>query len=62
MVARLFPDFEFGWIAEETRTNLPLELDFLHEVKNCEKARANLHKFDWVKVCDTVLYCIFLVT
>merc|ERR550534_576798 len=38
LVSRLFPDFDFGWIADETRRNLPLELDFLHEVDNCEKA------------------------
>jgi len=50
MVARLFPDFEFTWIAEETRSNLPLELDFLHEVENCEKATENLKNFDWVKL------------
>ena len=51
LVSRLFPDFDFGWIADETRRNLPLELDFLHEVDNCEKATENLKRFDWVKVC-----------
>lgn len=35
----LFPDFKFQWLIEETKKNLPIELDFLHEGKNTEKVR-----------------------
>lgn len=33
----LFPDFKFQWLVEESKKNLPIELDFLHEGKNTEK-------------------------
>ncbi|RDB16803.1 ABC1 family protein MCP2 [Hypsizygus marmoreus] len=29
-----FPDFEFTWLGEEMRTNLPKEMDFVHEAEN----------------------------
>jgi aarF domain-containing kinase len=38
-VTYVFPDFEFLWLAEETKKNLPLELDFLHEGRNTDKLR-----------------------
>ncbi|KAJ7084414.1 ABC1 family-domain-containing protein [Mycena belliarum] len=34
-----FPEFEFTWLAEEMRTNLPLEMNFIHEAANSERAR-----------------------
>ncbi|KAL0955945.1 hypothetical protein HGRIS_002129 [Hohenbuehelia grisea] len=34
-----FPEFEFTWLAEEMRVNLPKEMDFVHEANNA--ARAN---------------------
>ncbi|KAF8313100.1 ABC1-domain-containing protein [Clavulina sp. PMI_390] len=40
-VKRIFPDFEFTWLGEEMRENLPKELDFTHEAENTERARAN---------------------
>ena len=47
IVARMFPEFSLMWLAEETRRNLPLELDFIKEGKNCEKVGKMLsgHKF-----------------
>lgn len=35
----LFPDFKFQWLVDESKKNLPIELDFLHEGKNTEKVR-----------------------
>ncbi|KAM6502266.1 ABC1 family domain containing protein [Amanita muscaria] len=32
-----FPEFEFTWLAEEMRTNLPKEMDFRHEANNAAK-------------------------
>ena len=52
---RIFPDFDLMWLSDETKANLPIELDFRNEVKNCQKAQKNLRCFDWVKVSSRVL-------
>ncbi|KAJ6593929.1 ABC1 family-domain-containing protein [Mycena capillaripes] len=46
-----FPEFEFTWLAEEMRTNLPLEMNFCHEAANSEKTRE-----DFRNVRGTTLY------
>jgi len=33
-----FPDFEFTWLGEEMRENLPKEMDFVHEANNARRA------------------------
>ena len=33
-----FPEFEFTWLGEEMRENLPKEMDFAHEARNAERA------------------------
>ena len=38
------------WLSEETRENLPIELNFKNEVNNCLKATENLKDIPWVKV------------
>lgn len=40
-VKKIFPDFEFTWLGEEMKENLPKELDFTHEAANTERARTN---------------------
>lgn len=40
--AQLFPGFNYQWLVEETKENLPLELDFRHEARNAQRCRANL--------------------
>jgi len=50
LVSRIFPDFQFGWLAEEMRRNLPLELDFVHEARNCEKVAENFAHLHFLKV------------
>lgn len=37
-VKKVFPDFEFTWLAEEMNENMPLEMDFRHEAKNAHRA------------------------
>lgn len=49
-VAWLFPEFKFVWLAEESKKNLPLELDFLLEGKNAERAQKMLAHHSWLKV------------
>ena len=49
------------WVGEETRRNLPIELDFTHEAQNCAEAAKNLKCFSWVKVGVNASYAIFLL-
>ncbi|XP_004624946.1 uncharacterized aarF domain-containing protein kinase 1 [Octodon degus] len=49
-VKQLFPEFEFMWLVDEAKKNLPLELDFLNEGKNAEKVAQMLKHFDFLKV------------
>ena len=45
-----FPAFEFMWLVEETKLNLPLELDFTHEGRNSEMVGKLLQNHSWLKV------------
>jgi aarF domain-containing kinase len=38
-IKRLFPQFEFTWLADEMHENLPLELNFQHEANNANRLR-----------------------
>lgn len=38
----VFPDFNYQWLVDEIKTNLPLELDFTHEARNAARCRRNL--------------------
>lgn len=40
-VELLFPEFEFNWLGEELKQNLPLEMDFRHEAGNAARASAD---------------------
>ncbi|KAI9449412.1 ABC1-domain-containing protein [Lactarius psammicola] len=40
-IKRWFPEFEFTWLGEEMRTNLPKELDFTNEARNARMAFNN---------------------
>ncbi|CEI96229.1 hypothetical protein RMCBS344292_10395 [Rhizopus microsporus] len=41
IVKKVFPDFGFGWLADEMRESLPKELDFVHEAKNSQRVQDN---------------------
>jgi len=45
-----FPQFEFMWLAEEMRKNLPLELSFIQEGKNSEKIAQLLGHHKWLVI------------
>lgn len=49
-VAWVFPGFQYMWLAEETKKNLPLELDFIHEGRNCERVQRLFKHFKFLKV------------
>lgn len=40
-VKKIFPEFEFTWLGEEMRENLPKELNFIHEASNAEHLAAD---------------------
>lgn len=46
----VFPDFQMQWLAEETKKNLPIELDFIHEGKNAEKSAELFADYKWLRV------------
>lgn len=47
-----FPDFKYGWLAEEFRARLPRELDFKIEAENAERCRSIFKGNKRVKVPD----------
>ena len=53
---RLFPEFQFTWLVEETKKNLPLELDFLNEGKNSEKLQQKFSKLKFLKVFKAFVF------
>lgn len=46
----VFPDFKMQWLVDETKKNLPQELNFLHEGENAEKAAEMFRNYKWLKV------------
>ncbi|XP_013113859.2 aarF domain-containing kinase 1 [Stomoxys calcitrans] len=50
VLAFIFPDFKIQWLVEESKKNLPIELDFLNEGKNAEKVQQQFKKYKWLKV------------
>lgn len=40
------------WLSEETKRNLPKELDFLQEGKNCEQVERLFKHFTFLKVSE----------
>ena len=50
IVDKIFPEFSFNFLVEETKRNLPLELDFVNEGKNAERLARTFFKFPWLKI------------
>ncbi|XP_046747285.1 aarF domain-containing kinase 1 isoform X2 [Diprion similis] len=46
----VFPDFKFDWIVDESKKNIPQELDFTLEGRNAEKVKSLFKDFHWLKV------------
>lgn len=46
----VFPDFKMQWLVDESKKNLPTELDFVHEGRNAEKCAKMFHNYDWLVV------------
>nr|XP_003707466.1 PREDICTED: uncharacterized aarF domain-containing protein kinase 1 [Megachile rotundata] len=46
----IFPDFKFDWLVDETKKNIPKELDFTQEGKNAEKVQNIFSHYHWLKI------------
>lgn len=44
-VKKIFPQFEFTWLAEEMNANMPLEMDFRHEAENARRAEKDFARY-----------------
>uniref|UniRef100_A0AC35GMF8 Protein kinase domain-containing protein n=1 Tax=Panagrolaimus sp. PS1159 TaxID=55785 RepID=A0AC35GMF8_9BILA len=47
---KLFPDFKLMWLVNETKRNLPKELDFRHEAHNADRVRRLFSHLTYLKV------------
>lgn len=50
LVSRIFPEFKFQWLVDETRKNIPKELNFIEEGHNAEKVAKLFEDYDWLFV------------
>lgn len=50
IMSYIFTDFKMQWLVEESKKNLPIELDFLQEGKNAEKVADMFKQFKWLKI------------
>lgn len=50
IVSLVFPDFKFQWLVDETKKNIPKELDFNAEGKNAEKISEMFKDKTWLKI------------
>ncbi|XP_015591065.1 uncharacterized aarF domain-containing protein kinase 1 [Cephus cinctus] len=46
----VFPDFKFDWLVDETKKNIPQELNFTREGENAEKVRKLFKNYHWLKI------------
>lgn len=50
LVAWVFPEFKFLWLVDETKRNIPKELNFLEEAQNIKKVTKIFEHFPWLKI------------
>lgn len=50
LLAMVFPDFKIQWLVDESKKNLPVELNFLNEGKNAEKLAQQFSNYHWLKI------------
>jgi aarF domain-containing kinase len=55
-IESMFKDFTFGWIADEIAPHLPIELDFVNEGKNAERAASFIAKSGLPCVIPKILW------
>ncbi|XP_030751618.1 uncharacterized aarF domain-containing protein kinase 1-like [Sitophilus oryzae] len=50
LMSWVFPEFKFQWLVDESKKNIPQELNFAQEGKNAEKIAQMFENVDWLKV------------
>lgn len=50
IVSYIFPEFKFKWLVEETKKNIPKELNFEEEGHNAEKVAEIFKGYKWLLV------------
>lgn len=50
ITSMVFPDFKFDWLVQETKRNIPQELDFTLEGRNAEKVQKLFESYHWLRV------------
>lgn len=50
IVSRVFPEFKFKWLVEESKKNIARELNFKEEAANTLRARFMYSHLPWLKV------------
>lgn len=50
LTSLVFPDFKFDWLVDETKKNIPRELDFTQEGQNAEKVQSLFSHYHWLKI------------
>lgn len=46
----IFPDFQMQWLVDESKKNLPKELDFIQEGHNAERAAQMFKNYSWLRI------------
>ncbi|KAJ8668117.1 hypothetical protein QAD02_009780 [Eretmocerus hayati] len=46
----VFPEFKFDWLVDETKKNIPRELDFTQEGENADKVRSLFSHYKWLHI------------
>uniref|UniRef100_T1HSR5 Protein kinase domain-containing protein n=1 Tax=Rhodnius prolixus TaxID=13249 RepID=T1HSR5_RHOPR len=52
IASKIFPEFKIKWLVDESKKNIPRELDFTEEAANTKKAKDMFKHFHWLKVPD----------
>ncbi|XP_072393147.1 aarF domain-containing kinase 1 [Diabrotica undecimpunctata] len=50
LMSKVFPEFKIKWLVDESKKNIPKELDFAQEGKNAEKVAKLFEDLDWLKI------------
>ncbi|CAD7089546.1 unnamed protein product [Hermetia illucens] len=50
LMSFVFPEFKIQWLVDESKKNLPIELDFLNEGRNAEKIAKIFKNYKWLKI------------
>lgn len=50
LMSWIFPEFKFQWLVDESKKNIPQELNFAQEGQNAEKIAKMFGSTEWLKV------------